>query len=226
MKNFAFASLILLTACAKISPSKVSSESKADREFAQLAEDYITGYLAWRPQSGTSLGFHEFDGKLSDLSKSSLDAELGRVKQFDAKLAAIDRQGLSAQNSYDLRILQTAIRSERFKFEEMESYTRNPMTYADVLDVSIYIKRNFAPLEERVKSIIAIEKQAPKVMAVARANLSESLPQPFVETAIEMAKGAADFLAKDLIEGLKELKDRSLRTEFNEANQSAISEIR
>ena len=226
MKSFAFASLILLAACAKISPSKVASPSKTDREFLQLANDYITDYLAWRPQSATSLGFHEFDGKLTDFSRRSLDAELARLKEFDAKLAVLDGRALNPGNSYDLRILQAAIHSERFKFEEMESYTRNPMTYADAIEVSIYIKRNFAPLEQRVKSIIAIERQAPTVMANARANLGESLPQPFVETAIEMAKGAADFLAKDLVEGLKALNDSSLRAEFNRVNEAAISEIR
>jgi len=57
------------------------------------------------------------------------------------------------------------------------------MTYAGALDVNIYIKRNFAPLEERVGSVIAILNQAPQIMSAARANLAESLPQPQVETA-------------------------------------------
>src|SRR5205085_6693986 len=115
--------------------------------------------------------------------------------------------------------------SDRFKFESMQSYTKNPMTYADAIDVNIYIKRDFAPLEERVRSIIAIEKQAPRVMAAARANLAQPLPEPFVETAIEMAKGAADFLSKDLVTALQPLADKSLRIEFNVANRAAISEL-
>jgi len=36
-------------------------------------------------------------------------------------------------------------------------------------------------------------------MAAARANLAEALPRPQVETAIEQANGAADFLGKDLV---------------------------
>jgi len=44
----------------------------------------------------------------------------------------------------------------------MRIYSQNPMTYAGVLDVNIYIKRDFAPLENRVRSITAILNQAQK----------------------------------------------------------------
>src|SRR5262245_49614987 len=140
-----FALLMVLTAgCARVSPSKVSQpDDDADRGFVQLADEFIAGYLAWRPQTGTSLGFHEYDGKLTDFSRASLDAELNRLKQFDQKLAALKSSSLSARAFYDLRILQSAIKSERFKFEGLESYTKNPMTYADAIDVNIYIKRSF-----------------------------------------------------------------------------------
>ena len=103
---------------------------------------------------------------------------------------------------------------------------KNPMTYAGVLDVNIYIKRNFAPLEARLRSIIAIEKQAPKVIAAAKANLEASLAKPFIETAIEVADGSADFLSKDLVEALKEVKNEQLLTEFKAVNQRAIGELR
>src|SRR5204863_367540 len=143
---------------------------------------------------GTSLGLHAYDGKVTDFSGASLEAELSRLKRFDQKLASWSSAKMSDQTSYEHRILRAAINSEIFKFVDMESYTRNPMTYADVIDVNIYIKRNFAPLEDRVRSIIAIEREAPKIFAAARANLVESLPKPFVQTAIDVAKGSIDFL--------------------------------
>src|SRR5438270_813872 len=194
-----------LVGCAQVAP-KSSTPNDRDSAFTKLADEYLAGYLSWRPQTGTALGLHQYDGKLTDFSRASLDAELKRLQQFDRELAALNASSLSARGSCDLRILQAAIKNERFKFEQMESYTKNPMSYADVLDVNIYIKRNFAPLEQRVRSIIAIEEQAPKVMEAARRNLAGSLAKPFVETAIEVAKGAADFLSKDLVEALKGLK--------------------
>ncbi len=225
MKKFLALCFLLAAGCSHFSDSKTLPAADADQKFARISEDFVAGYLAWRPQTAVALGFHQYDGKVTDFSRASLDAESSRLKRFDQELAALPVASLSPAASYDFRILQSAIRTERFKFEQMESYTRNPMTYADVLDVNIYIKRNFAPLEQRVQSIIAIEKQAPKIMAAARANLAESLPAPYLETAIDVAKGAAEFLGKDLVDALKELKDDSLRAEFNAANQGAISEL-
>jgi uncharacterized protein (DUF885 family) len=215
---------LLLAGCAK--PSATSTQRNADAAFEQLADDYLGGYLKWRPQTGTSLGLHQYDGKVTDFSSNSLAAELARLKSFDRELADMASGNFSAQTSMDYRILRGAVQREIFGLEQLQSYTQNPMTYAGVIDVNIYIKRNFAPLPERVRSIIAILNQAPAVMTAAKINLAESLPRPYVETAIEAADGVVDFLGKDLVDALKDVKDEALMAEFKTANQRAIEELR
>jgi uncharacterized protein (DUF885 family) len=203
-----------------------AQSQNADGVFTKLADDYIQGYLGARPQMGTMLGFHEYDGKLSDLTQSSLNAELARLQSFDRRLAELDPHQLSPQGFYDYRILRGTIKREIFSFDQMQIYSQNPMTYAGVLDVNIYIKRNFAPLEERVRSIIALLNQAPKIFSAARTNLAESLPRPQIEIALDQAGGAADFLGKDLVDALKPVKNAQLMADFNTANARAIEELR
>jgi uncharacterized protein (DUF885 family) len=198
----------------------------SDAEFNRVADDYIAGYLAWRPQVGTSLGLHQYDGKLTDYSPTSLQAELARLKSFEQRLNQMNPKLLSADATYDYRILRGAIQREIFGFEQVNSYTNNPMTYASALDVNIYIKRDFAPLEDRVRSLTSILNEAPRVISAAKANLAESLPRPQVETAIEEANGAADFLGKDLVEALKSVTNETLMAAFNTANRQAIAEMR
>ncbi|MFO1515292.1 MAG: DUF885 family protein, partial [Verrucomicrobiota bacterium] len=203
-----------------------ATNTTAELKFALLAEEFISDYLAWRPATGTALGLHEYDGRITDLSAGSLRNELGRLKLFDQELAALPVASLPPQSRHDYRVLRAGIANELFAFEDMQSYTRNPMTYAGMLDVNIYIKRDFAPLEDRVRSIIAIEKEAPRVMAAARANLASTLAKPYVETAIEVANGSADFLGKDLVAALKGVTNETLLAEFKAVNQSAITELR
>jgi uncharacterized protein (DUF885 family) len=217
---------VLLAGCTQPAPAPHASTHDADAGFAQLADDYIGGYLAWRPQTGTALGLHEYDGMVTDYSLASLSAELGRLKSFDQRLGQFNAGDLSPRAFYDYRILRSAIQREIFGFEQMRIYSDNPMTYAGALDVSVYIKRDFAPLEDRVRSVIAILKQAPQLLSAARANLADSLPRPQVETAIEEAEGSADFLAKDLVAALKEVKNETLLAGFDAANQQAIGELR
>jgi uncharacterized protein (DUF885 family) len=226
MKALPLLLIVLLVGCTRPAPGPHSSTREADAAFARLADAYIAGYLAWRPQTGTSLGLHEYDGKVTDYSHASLGAELARLKSFDQRLGQLNTNRLSAQTFYDYRILRSSIQREIFGFEQMRIYSDNPMTYAGALDVNIYIKRDFAPLEERVGSVVAILNQAPQIMAAARANLAAFLPEPQVETAIEEAEGTADFLSKDLVTALKDVKNETLMAGFNAANGRAIEEVR
>src|ERR1022692_1155864 len=226
MKTLPLLLIVLLAGCSRPAPASRSSTHDGDADFARLAAEYIAGYLAWRPQTGTSLGLHEYDGKVTDYSHASLGAELARLKSFDQRLGQLKASHLSPQAFYDYRILRSANQREIFGFEQMRIYSDNPMTYAGALDVNIYIKRDFAPLEDRVRSVIAILNQTPQIMSAARANLAESLPRPQVETAIEESEGSADFLAKDLVAALKEVKNDTLMAEFNAANRRAIAEVR
>lgn len=219
-----FIPITLLFSCEQKTKTTTTRVS-GDEAFEKLADNYITGYLAWRPANGVALGYHQYDGKVTDMSKESLGKELGRLKDFDQQLGATDSASLSPKEFYDYRILRSAVKLEIFNFEDMGTYDRNPMTYAGAADVSIYIKRDFAPLENRLKSIIAIEKNAPNVFAAAKQNLKDTLAKPYVETAIEIAHGSADFLGGDLKIALKDVKNDSLMKAFNAVNKAAIAAI-
>jgi uncharacterized protein (DUF885 family) len=196
-----------------------------DAEYEAVAEEYVKTYLAAHPLEGTSLGLHEYDGKISDYSRLALDAELSRLRRFDDRLAKFDPAKLSARQSIDLRILQAAVKKDLFEMQDMSVFERNPMVYAGAADVNVYIKRNFAPLEDRVRSLVAIESQIPNILIAARTNLNDVLPKPYVELAIQVAKGSADFLKKDLVAAVSGLKDEQLRGAFLNANRKAANAL-
>jgi uncharacterized protein (DUF885 family) len=197
----------------------------ADSDYEAVAEEYIKGYLAARPLQGTALGLHEYDGKITDYSRLALDAELSRLRRFDDRLNKFDPTKLSPRQSIDLRILQAAVKRDLFEMQDMSAFERNPMVYARAADVNVYIKRNFAPLEDRVRSLVAIESQIPNIVIAARTNLNETLPRPFVELAIQIARGSADFLKKDLVAAVSGLKDEQLRAAFQDANRKAANAL-
>ncbi len=202
---------------------KTNETSSSNSSFDSIANDYINGYLAWRPLQAVSLGFHEYDGKTTDYSKTSLDKELSRLYGFAGKLAQLDTTGLSEKDWYDYRILRSAINGEIFSFETQKVYSHNPMTYAGAVDVSVYVKRNFAPLEERVKDLIQTEQSIPALFIAAKQNLDDSLPKPFIETAIQIAGGNAAFMKGDLLIALKDVKNDTLMKAFTSANDSAVA---
>ncbi len=213
--------LLFLGSC----ENKKARISDADKSFQQLADDFLKGWLDWRPQAAVALGFHEYDGKLTDYSKASLDKELQRLKEYDQKLGVFDTATLGAKSFYDYRLLRLAIKNELFNFEDFKVYSRNPMTYAAAADVNLYIKRNYAPIEDRLRAIIALENQLPSLYVAAKVNLADSLPRPYVETAIDVAGGNVAFLKGDLLIALKDVKNDSLMGLFRAANEKTISAI-
>ena len=224
VKAFAF---ILLLAALWLFPEGIRgfAAETEDGEYEAVAEEYIKGYLGAHPLEGTALGLHEYDGKITDYSRLALDAELSRLRRFDDRLSKFDPGKLSPRQSIDLRILQTAVKKDIFEMQDMSAFERNPMVYARAADVNVYIKRNFAPLEDRVRSLVAIESQIPNILIAARTNLNAVVPKPYVELAIQIAKGSADFLKKDLVAAVGNLKDEQLRVAFHEANRKAANAL-
>jgi uncharacterized protein (DUF885 family) len=199
------------------------ARSDGDSAFHVLSEAYLQGWLDWRPQSAVSLGFHQYDKGVTDYSKASLDAELHRLKDYRSKMAALDTTSLSSRAFIDYRILRSAINNEIFDFEDRSVYTQNPMTYVQAVDIDTYTKRDFAPLEERVGAIIAVERQIPGLYANAKTNLADSLAKPYIDMAINIAKGSAGFLSGELLTALASVKNDTLMTALRNANQAAIA---
>src|SRR5436305_4519492 len=196
-----------------------------DGEYEAVAEEYIKTYLAAHPLEGTALGFHEYDGKITYYSRIALDAELSRLRRFDDRLSKFDPSKLSPSQSIDLRILQAAVKKDLFQMQDMSTFERNPMVYARAADVNVYVKRNFAPLEDRVRSLVAIESQIPNILIAARTNLNDVLPKPYVELAIQIARGASDFLKKSLPAAVTGFKDEQIRVAFQDANRRAANAL-
>ena len=99
--------------------------NKSDKNdtFEKLSDDYLKGYLDWRPQSGVALGLHEYDGKIANYSKTSIDAEIARLKDFDTKFSEIDSASLSTKQYYDWKLLRSNIKNELFSFEDLRIFS-------------------------------------------------------------------------------------------------------
>ena len=221
---YLIAIIVFMSACNNNQSNNIQN-AKGDNSFTALSDSFITGYLNWRPELAIYLGVHDYDGKSSDFSRPSLDAELARLKKYDAELNSTDTTSLSEKMYYDYRILHNAIKEEILSFEGMDAYSKNPVLYTNAADVSIYVKRNFAPLEQRLQYLIAVEKRIPRAFAIAKQNLQDTLAKPLVLTAIDNASGFASFMKGDLLKALKDVKNDTLIAAFKKSNDSAIAAV-
>jgi hypothetical protein len=87
------------------------------------------------------------------------------------------------------------------------------------------MSRTFAPLEARLRSLIAREKKMPAALAAARANLKNP-PRIYTEIAIEQLPGNIGFFEKDVPLAFKSVKDANLLADFKASNDQVITALR
>ena len=216
---------LLLASCAA-NQADHAADADVAGEYRRAAEEFVAGYLAWRPATGTSLGLHEYDGKVTDFSAASIDAELARLRRARQQIGDIEPRALPPRDAIERRALLAAIDGELFSFEVMDALRRNPMSYASAFDLTIYAKRNFAPKPDRLRSTVAILQRVPASLDTARANLAPRLPRTYVKTAIEQANGSAAFFVEDLATAFQDVHDDSLQAEFKTAREAASEAMR
>ena len=109
----------------------------------------------------------------------------------------------------------------------MRGWERNPDNYSSGITNSAFVimSRTFAPPEARLQSLIARERQMPKVLAEARANLKNP-PQIYTEIAIEQMPGNISFFENDVPLAFKAVTDPKLLADFHAANDAVIASLK
>ncbi len=196
----------------------------AVQELRTLADAYLRAYCDTYPHVAVWLGFHEYDGRLPDLSRRAREARLADLRRFLSDLERIDPADLDPQAWLDYQVVRHEALFEAFAIEDWRRLERDPIPYLEMLDVGNYLLRNYAPLEVRARALLAHLRGVPAVLSAMRENLIHPM-RPAVGVAVRIGKGLASFLQNDLPGALSGLEDGALRAELDEAIRDAVREV-
>src|SRR5262245_38967691 len=146
-----------------ISTFAYSAAPTAD-SWNRLSDDFVDQYLAFSPTASTQVGIHIHDAKLDDYSPASIAKQIAWLQQFEKRVLAFDAKMLSATDAADREILLNNIRANLLELQVIRTFAKNPDNYSSGAAASIYVimSRKFAPADERLRSVIAREKQFPR----------------------------------------------------------------
>ncbi len=204
-------SSVLLLAFFVMSPIAAPSQSRASDNYDKLVDDYFDQYFTFHPTGGTVAGFHQYDTNLEDYSPKSREAEIAWLNAERRKFAALHGDQLNQDQRADLQLIQGRIAAQLLELQEIRGWQRNPNTYSNGVTYSIFIlmSRNFAPPEERLKSVIAREQKMPANFAAAKSNLKD-VPKIYTEIAIQQMPGIIKFFQNDVPAAFKSVTDQKL----------------
>jgi hypothetical protein len=210
----------LILACTSFAQSR-------DADFSKLVERYFDELVfRYDPGSATRAGFHQFDNLLASESRAEIQAEIGQLKKFRTEADAFDPRGLSSGVVADRELLLSQIDGQLLALETIRAWETNPNSYITDAAYAIFsiISRTFAPLSERLRSVIAREKLIGRLIQSSRENLANP-PRVYTDLALEQLPGIVGFFQKDVPAAFKGLDDAALLAEFRNANQSVIDQL-
>ncbi|MCK4546620.1 MAG: DUF885 domain-containing protein [Candidatus Eisenbacteria sp.] len=185
-----------------------------DEAFDRLVDDFIQGYFAANPTTATSIGAHEFDAHLNNMSQEAIHAEIQRLHKFKTRIEAFPARKLDRDDRIDLSILSDKIDLDLLEMEEIQGWKNDPLLYTSIVGNGIHLllARDFAPLEERLESAISRLGQIPELVDRARANLG--IPAMIrTETAIRQNQGNIRLIEQDLMRAAEDAPAMKARLE-------------
>jgi len=201
-------------------------QAMATAEFNGMVDEYFDRYFHFHPSEGTYVGLHQYDNLLEDYSLKSRDAELSFLTEAKQGAGYTHTEFLNQEQRIDLKLISDAINARILELQEIRMWQKNPDIYSSSGTSSVYLlmSRNFAPLTDRLKSVIAREKQIPRNLAAARANLKNP-PRVYTEIAIEQLPGIISFFQNDVPAAFKSVTDAQLQAQFKTANDAVVTEL-
>jgi uncharacterized protein (DUF885 family) len=223
MKRKLTVALFVLSLCAP----GFANQKDPNQLFEAIVERYFTGWFEADPAHATVVGLHEYDSKMWDCSKKAVDLRVVELSATLGELGKIPSKRLTPVNFLDWKLLMAEIEAELLDLTEIRYWEKDPDYYPYRVNQAIYvlIKRNYAPLAQRLKAIISREKKAINAFQCARDNLKNP-PLIYTQTALEQMASIIRFFEKDVPLAVKGVSRRALLKEFETVNRSLIKTMK
>src|ERR1017187_3720322 len=225
MKKFIV--LFAIGVCMSSAVTAHAAKETWKQKFEKVSDEYFDQvYFHYQPTQGTLVGYHQYDAQLEDFSRKNIDAEIAALKSFERRVDAIhpDATAASFVSRSDREIVLSNIRSQLLTLETIRPWEKNADNYSSICANGAFtlMERKFASPDERLRSLVAREKQMPALLADARGNLKNP-PRVYTEIAIEQLPDIVSFFEHDVPLAFADATDPALKAEFAQSNAAVVS---
>jgi len=203
----------------------ISSEQQAQTFSAQFIESLWQLSPTWALYSG----YHKFDSKLVVPDDFSRQQSLDFVKAQRAQLSMVDQSKLSASTRIDMALITNTLDSIEWDIKTFKSWQWQPSQYNVAGGFAQIINGKYAPLDERLSSVLERLSLVAQYYQAARANIANPTLE-HTKLAVMQNKGALGVFSDELIEkaqqsGLSSQDKALFESRVLEARQAVMSHI-
>jgi len=194
--------------------------AQARSDFGPLRDRTLSELLDDDPTGARDLGLHEYDGKIAPISGEALAARIARLQEAAGALARVDGARLSDDEALDLAELECQVQTHLFRLVDVDAPHKYAQFYEALFSVNTFVDREYAPIEDRAKRLLAHEEAALAEVGHVRENLKPPLSAPVAEVAARNFAGFATYLRGDVAKTMGKLGDDAQRARFAKANEA------
>ncbi|PYS91346.1 MAG: DUF885 domain-containing protein [Acidobacteria bacterium] len=203
-----------------------SNSTASNAKWDAYVDQFLNDYFAANPTFAVNQGKHEYDGKFPDWSNEGISKEIARLKSEREKASAFKDADLDDRQRFERDYVIAQIDSDLFWSETADLPHTNPNSYSGALDPGIYVTREYAPLETRIKAYTAYAKNVPSALSQIKGTLRTPMAKDLVKIARQTIGGLSGFYSGDVIKVFGPVKDEAAQKEFKEANDAAIKAVK
>lgn len=235
--SFALASLL---GCSDNQTSVATEQTTATKDvttpvaavklnFNDYSQQFIDELWTLSPTWALYSGKHVNDGYLEIPNQQSRDNTLAFVDKQQTALAQFDPLTLTANQQIDYKLLVNLVESMKWDVQRFKSWQWDPSNYNVSGGFAQIINEDFAPLDERLISVIARLENVPAYYEAARSNISDPTLE-HTQLAIMQNQGAFSVLSDALVKqvadsGLTAEQKSLFTTRFNAATAAITQHI-
>jgi uncharacterized protein (DUF885 family) len=187
------------------SPAIGAPVAVADTAFQQYANRALIEMWRQFPEQGVGVGYYKH---AQEMTVPDAASRARAVVFYDRQLQALakfDPNRLSASNRVDLALMRNQFESSRWDLTIFKSWQWQPSQYNVGNDFGLLLNTEYAPLETRLRHVMARLAKVPAYYAAAKESISEPTRE-HTELAILQNKGALSVFDDELVKKVKSSK--------------------
>ncbi len=166
----------------------------ADARFDRTIDRWFRDQLEARPEVATFFGIHDHDGDLAAAGRDAIDDEVGFYERTITELEAIAPGELTPDRALDRDLAIHQARLGHYWLTEYRPWAGSSEAAGQIGEALFPLfTRDFAPLSDRLASIVSRLEQAPRYLLESRERVTDPV-RLWVEIDIESTQQLPGFL--------------------------------
>lgn len=197
MKLLRGCAALLLLLAAGTGPAAAAAADPNQAFEQEFGDRFFQSYWPLHTDAAIAVGYYAVAEHLNVLDAGERKAQLGFIARELAHLDRYPPESLDPAHRGDRALLRNELESERWHLQELRDWQWDPSNYNVANSFALLLNTEYAPLDQRLRTVLKRLARVPAYYAAARKNVQDP-SREHTQLAIQQNQGALEVFGADL----------------------------